>query len=135
MLKRDFDGVAVGTRYGKATEGGLATHDYNVTAGTTWSTGGLIATWTKESNDPIYADQRDFTRMMYGTTTLYQGADLRGGLFSIHQSVGAFIELHLDALMTERDMKKEYGDATTYNQELPATRHSLDSHTTTFMFP
>jgi len=57
-LKRDFNGVAVGTRYGKATEGGLATHEYNATAGTTWSTGGLIATWKKESNDPIYADQR-----------------------------------------------------------------------------
>src|SRR3546814_894219 len=49
MLKRDFDGVAVGTRYGKATEGGLATHDYNVTAGTTWSTGGLIATDRKST--------------------------------------------------------------------------------------
>src|SRR3546814_16105660 len=109
MLKRDFDGVAEGTRDGKATDGGLATQHYNVTAGTTWATCGVIATGTKESNDPIYADQRDFTRMMYGPTTLYQEADLRGGLFSIHQSVGDFIELHLDALRTERDMQTEYG--------------------------
>src|SRR6185312_12817312 len=85
MLKRDFDGVAVGTRYGRAADGGLATHEYNVTAGTTWSTGGLIATWKKESNDPIYSDQRSYTRYMYGPSSLYQAADLRSGLLSAHQ--------------------------------------------------
>jgi outer membrane receptor protein involved in Fe transport len=134
-LKRDFDGVAVGTRYGEATDGGLATHDYNVAAGTTWSTGGLIATWKKESNDPIYADQRDYTRMMYGPTTLYQGADLRSGLFSIHQSAGDFIELHLDALRTERDMQTEYGYSTAYYQYPTETTTFLVSPSVTFLLP
>src|SRR3546814_13330605 len=58
MLKRDFDGVAVGTRYGQAMEGGLATHDYNATADPHWTKGGLMATWTQESNAPIKRDQR-----------------------------------------------------------------------------
>ncbi len=39
ILKSDYDGATVGTRYGAATEGGLVTHEYNVTAGTTWSGG------------------------------------------------------------------------------------------------
>lgn len=135
MLKRDFDGVAVGTRYGKATEGGLATHEYHATAGTTWSTGGLIATWKKESNDPIYADQRDYAKEMYGPTTLYQKADLRSGLLSMHQSLGDSIELHLDALRTERGMQREVGRSTSYNTYPTETTTSLVSPSVTFLLP
>jgi outer membrane receptor protein involved in Fe transport len=135
MLKRDFDGVAVGARYGTATEGGLATHEYNATAGTTWSTGGLIATWKNESNDPIYWDQRDYTRQMYGPTTLYQGADLHSGLISLHQSVGESVELHLDALSTERNMQTQYGYATVYDTYPTRTTTVLGSPSVTFMLP
>lgn len=135
MLKRDFDGVAVGTRYGKATEGGLATREYNVTAGTTWSTGGLIATWKKESNDPIYADQRDYTRRMYEPSTLYQGADLHSGLLSMHQSLGDAIELHLDALRTEREVQKEVGYSTAYYDYPTRTTTFLVSPSITFSLP
>src|SRR6185437_16233903 len=134
-LKRGFDGVAVGTRYGKATEGGLATHEYHATAGTTWSTGGLIATWKKESNDPIYADQRDYTRAMYGPSTLYQGADLRSGLLSMHQSLGDSIELHLDALRTERGIQKENGYSTSYYHYPTETTTFLVSPSVTFLLP
>jgi outer membrane receptor protein involved in Fe transport len=135
MLKRDFDGVAVGARYGTATEGGLATHEYNATAGTTWSTGGLIATWKKESNDPIYADQRDYTQEMYGPTTLYQGADVRSGLLSMHQSFGSSVELHLDALRTERNMQTEYGYSTVYDRYPTQTTTFLASPSVTFLLP
>ncbi|MHC9083913.1 TonB-dependent receptor domain-containing protein [Luteimonas sp. RIT-PG2_3] len=114
MLKRDFDGVAVGMRYGEATEGGMATREYIATAGAAWSTGGLIATWKKASNDPIYSDQRDYTQGMYGQTTLYQGGDVLSGLFSMHQSLGDSIELQLDALRTEREKITQYGYATNY---------------------
>ena len=135
MLKRDFDGVAVGTRYGKATEGGLATHEYNATAGTTWSTGGLIATWKKESNDPIYSDQRAYTKDMYGPSSLYQDADLRSGLLSVHQSFGDSVELHLDALRTERNMQTESGYSTTYYRYPTETTTSLISPGVVFSLP
>jgi outer membrane receptor protein involved in Fe transport len=135
MLKRDFDGVAVGTRYGRATDGGAATHEYNVTAGTTWSTGGFIATLKKESNDPVYADQRDYGRQMYAPTTLYQGADLRSGLLSMHQSLGDSIELHLDALKTERDMQKDIGYSTVYYHYPTETNTFLASPSIVFSLP
>src|SRR5690348_14486182 len=102
ILKRDFKGVTLGARYGSATEGGLTTHEYTATAGTTWTTGGLIAAGEKTSNDPIYADQRDYTQSMYRPSTLWQGNDLRSGLFSLHQSLGDAVELHLDALGNDR---------------------------------
>jgi outer membrane receptor protein involved in Fe transport len=135
MLKRDFDGVAAGTRFGKATEGGLTTREYNVTAGTTWSTGGLIATWKKESNDPLYTAQRDYTQEMYGPATLYQGADVRSGLLSMHQSFGDSVELHLDALQTKRDMQREAGYSTTYQRIPTDTATFLISPSVAFSLP
>ena len=103
ILKRDFDGVTVGARYGGATEGGLTTHEYTVTAGTTWGTGGLIAAGEKSFNDPIYSNQRDYTQSMYQPSTLWQGSNLRSGLFSLHQSLGDAVELHLDAIRNDRN--------------------------------
>jgi outer membrane receptor protein involved in Fe transport len=102
VLKPDFDGVTIGARYGDASEGGLATHEYDATAGTTWATGGMILAGKKASNGPIYSDQRDYTRSMYQPSTLWQGNDLRSGVFSLHQSLGDAVELHLDALRSER---------------------------------
>ncbi|MGH8158498.1 MAG: TonB-dependent receptor plug domain-containing protein [Rhodanobacter sp.] len=104
ILKRDFDGVTVGARYGGATDGGLITREYTATAGGTWATGGLMVAGKKTSNDPIYSDQRDYTRSMYQPSTLWQENDLRSGLFSLHQSLGDAVELHLDALRSERDI-------------------------------
>jgi len=114
ILKRDFDGVTVGARYGGATDGGLITHEYSATAGATWATGGLIVAGEKTSNDPIYSDQRDYTKAMYRPSTLWQGNDLRSGLLSLHQSLGNAIELRLDALKTERDVDQAEAFATTY---------------------
>lgn len=104
ILKRDFDGVTVGARYGGATDGGLITREYDATAGTTWGTGGLIVAGEKTSNDPIYSDQRDYTRSMYRPSTLWQGNDLRSGLISLYQSLGNAVELRLDALGSERNI-------------------------------
>ena len=114
MLKRDFDGVAVGARYGEATDGGLATREYNVTAGSTWSGGGLIATLKKSTNDAIYADQRDYTRDLHESASLYQEADLHSGLLSMHQSLGESIEVYVDALRTKRDKVTTNGYTASY---------------------
>jgi len=134
ILKRDFDGVAVGARYGEAADGGLTTREYTATAGATWSTGGLIATGKKASNDPIYADQRDYTKDIYAPTTLYQDGGLRSGLISAHQSLGS-AELHVDALRTERDMQTEYGYSTVYYSYPTETKTSLIAPSVDFSLP
>ena len=114
ILKRDFDGVTVGARYGGAIDGGLVTREYNATAGTTWATGGLIVAGEKTSNNPIYSDQRDYTQSMYRSSTLWQGNDLRSGLLSLHQSLGDAVELHLDALRSERNIMAAQAYASAY---------------------
>jgi len=103
ILKRDFEGVTLGALYGRATSGGLGTHEYTATAGTTWASGGLIATYKKASQDPIFADQRDYTRVVDDPTTLYGGSDLRSGLISAYQLFGDVAKLSVDALRTDRD--------------------------------
>jgi iron complex outermembrane recepter protein len=104
ILKRDFDGVTVGARYGGATGGGLATREYTATAGTTWASGGLIATLRDADAGPIYARQRSYTKYLSDPYTIYNGGDSRSGLVSVRQSMGDVAELRLDALGTKRDM-------------------------------
>ena len=104
ILKPDYDGVALGARYGGATEGGLATREYTAAAGTTWASGGLIATFEDTDVDPIYTRQRNYTEYLSDPYTIYNGSDSRSGLVSVHQSMGDVAELRLDALRTERDI-------------------------------
>lgn len=109
VLRRDFDGVTLGALYGDSADGGLKRHEYTATAGTVWDSGGLIATFKKSDQDPIYADQRDYTQAMAGPTALYPGSTLRSGLVSAHQSLGDVAELRLDTLRTVREQSTYAG--------------------------
>jgi len=106
ILKRGFNGVTLGTRFGTSADGGLTSRAYTATTGGTWGSGGLIATFEKEHADPINADQRDYTQAMYGQATLYPGHTLRSGLISAHQDLGDNVELRIDALKTDRDISQ-----------------------------
>lgn len=127
VLRREYEGVGVGARYGKATQGGLGSREYHVTAGTTWPSGGLIATYKDASVDPIYSDQRPYTEQLVDPSTLYPGSDLRSGLLSLHQSLGDAVELHLDALRTERDQRHLYNWAGRNSLVTPDTTVSFVS--------
>lgn len=135
ILKRGFDGVTVGTRYGTATDGGLTTREYSATAGTSWDSGGLIATYKDVSTDPISADQRDYTDHMPRPHTLYPGSDLRSGLISAYQSLGDAVELRLDALRTEREQLFYLGQPTLYNEGRVETETSLVAPNAEFFLP
>ncbi|MGN6739120.1 TonB-dependent receptor plug domain-containing protein [Dyella sp.] len=128
ILKRDFDGVALATRYGKATEGGLATREYTATAGTTWASGGLIATFKDVDADPIYARQRSYTKYLFDPYTIYPGSHARNALVSAHQSLGDAAELRLDALRNRRDLTQSLGVSTdSYYRYNPVTSITLVS--------
>ncbi len=126
ILKRDFDGVALGARYGAATDGGLATREYSATAGTYWNSGGLIASYKDVSVDPIHASKRHYSDHLGPPTTIYPGSDLRSGLFSGYQRLGEAVELRLDALRSMRD-QIHYFDLRGINRIAPDTNMSLVS--------
>ena len=134
ILKRDFDGVTVNTRYGRATDGGLATREYGVTAGTYWSNGGLIATYQDVSVDPIYAAEREYTDRLGPPTTIYPGSGLHSGLLSAYQALGDAVELRLDALRTRRDQRYYY-DYLGINRFAPETTTSLVSPSVELTLP
>lgn len=123
ILKRDFDGVTLGALYGDSADGGLERHEYNATAGAAWESGGLIGTFKKSSQDPIYADQRDYTQSMDHPATLYNGSKLRSSLVSAHQRFGEHAELRLDVLRTVREAS--------YFESYPAYHFSGGSEATT----
>lgn len=137
ILRRDFDGVALGARHGMASDGGLTTRDYTATAGTTWNTGGLIATLKNGSTDPIYARQRSYTDHLIEPTTIYPGSRLRSGLLSIHQEIGGLAELRLDALRVEReqDYYYYYGNTVRYNLLTPETTAYFAAPSIEFSLP
>lgn len=135
ILARDFDGVTIGARYGEATEGGLLTREYTATAGTTWTSGGLIATYKDAAVDPIYARQRDYGELLTSPSTLYPESDLHSGLFSIHQSLGDYAEFHLDALRSKRDQRYDMVSSGTNFHATPNTTTSLLSPGIDFSLP
>lgn len=114
VLKRDFDGLTVGTRQGGATDGGLATHEYFATAGATWDTGGFITALQNSSRSPIYADQRNYTKSMYDPTTIYNGSDLYSILVSAHQSLSDSIDFRIDGMHTDRSAESYTGLSSSY---------------------
>lgn len=128
ILRRDYDGATIGARYGAASDGGLGTREYTATAGTTWTSGGVIATYKHASMDPIRSDERDYTEGMLSPSTIYPGSELRSGLLSLHQSLGQVAELRLDALHTGRDqLSYSYysGIGSFYSRFQPQTRTTL----------
>jgi iron complex outermembrane receptor protein len=128
ILKRDYTGAAVGTRYGAAAHGGLTTRAYTATAGTTWSDGGLIATYQYATVDPLPASRRPYTAYMASPTTIYPGSQLRSGLLSGHQALGDTLTLRVDALQTERTQRSySYysGVSSYYSLLMPKTTTTL----------
>lgn len=135
ILRRDFDGVAVGARYGAAIDGGLVTREYTATVGTTWESGGLVATWKKSDNDAIYAAQRRYAQDMYAPSSLYQAGDLRSGVLSAYHALGEIGELRMDALTSDRAITTESAYATNYERSTPETTASLLSPSADIFLP
>lgn len=102
ILKREFEGVSVGARHGGATEGGLTTREYTATAGATWESGGLVATFKDASVDAIEAGQRGYTAHLAAPTTIYPASDTRSGLMHAYQRFGEVAELQLLGVRSER---------------------------------
>lgn len=102
VLKRDYDGAELSTRWGKATEGGFLQRQFTGVAGTTWSGGGFIVSADRSQNTSIEAGQRDYLRSMPADSAIFPASTQTGFLFSGHQQLGEHAELTLDAFHTRR---------------------------------
>jgi outer membrane receptor protein involved in Fe transport len=105
----------------------MSTRSYDITAGTTWSRGGIIATYLDSSADPLRSDQRSYTDYMYAPFTVYPKLDQRSGLLSAHQSIGDSVELRVDALQTKRRQFMQAGFGVVYYDTTTDTTTSFVS--------
>lgn len=122
ITKRDFDGVTASYRIGTATDGGGTERQYGLTAGTTWSTGGVIAAYEHSDIDAIFSHQRAYTQYMQGPNTLLPERSQHSGLLSLYQDIGDAATLNLDTLYTERESLKYFSNSTMRTMEDPRSR-------------
>lgn len=103
ILKRDYDGAEVSARWGEAAQGGFEQQQYTGVAGTTWATGGFIATADFNRNSGVKAGQRDYVTHLPPAMTIYPSSKQFGALFSGRQQIADFAELTIDAFTTNRE--------------------------------
>jgi iron complex outermembrane receptor protein len=125
ILKRDYDGVSVTARAGRATDGGDFQQQYDVVGGTRWSTGGFIATLDYSDSTAIYARQRDYTSYMPDPYTLLPSSSSKAALISGHQDIGSIGSFTLDALYNKRETDLSIFYYSTQRSELDSTNYEL----------
>ena len=90
ILKTDFQGFEIGGRYGQATSDGHAAERSahivgGVSNGKTSMT--ISAEWYKA--DPIYAYQRPYSAVTYGTPTFAGSVNIGGNYYYLDESLGS----------------------------------------------
>lgn len=102
ILKRDYDGVSATARYGATTDGGGEQYQYSMAMGTTWDSGGVIAAYDFEQDDPIEARDRSYTRELYPDSTVYPPLKHQNVVISGHQALTSALTLSADAVYHKR---------------------------------
>lgn len=98
ILRRNYEGLAVASRLGGATDGGYFQQQYNVTGGQRWSGGGLLAVYDYSSNTAITAGSRSYTANMAADATIYPRLARHSALASLFQDIGSTLSIKVDIL-------------------------------------
>src|SRR3546814_20702936 len=110
ILKRDYDGAELTTRYGRATDGGYEQTQVSAVGGETWTTGWLLIAGETTSSSDVLAAQRDYLSYISDPDllTIYPKTSQDGVLVSGHQELGSRTELLLDAFYTKRSIGRAH---------------------------
>ncbi|MDK2758201.1 MAG: TonB-dependent receptor [Blastomonas fulva] len=98
ILKRNYEGLSTTARIGGSTDGGNFQQQFGALAGTSWSTGGVLAAYDLSTNTSILADARSYTASTNPASTILPDMRRHAFLLSAHQTLGANIELSVDAI-------------------------------------
>ena len=102
ILRRNFEGVATSAQIGASTDGGNFRQQFDVVAGTTWATGGLMVAYDFASNSAILARQRAESSPLDPETTLLPAQRRHAATLTFYQELAPGIEIGLDALYSNR---------------------------------
>jgi outer membrane receptor protein involved in Fe transport len=126
ILKHDYRGAEVSVRHATATAGGDTQQQYDAVAGTTWDSGGMLATFDYSKNTMVRARQRDYLRYLPNQeVSIYPQMQQRGGVVSAHQRFGELAELTLDAFYADRDMDELQQSSAGYRRHAPSTIYGV----------
>ncbi len=114
ILKRDYEGMSTTARIGGSTEGGNFQQQFSALAGTSWSTGGVLAAYNVSTNTSIQANARSYTASTNPASTILPDLRRHAFLLSAHQTLGANIELSADAIY--KTGRQRLASAFTLNQ-------------------
>jgi iron complex outermembrane receptor protein len=98
ILKRDYDGVSTTARVGGSTEGGNFQQQFSALAGTSWSTGGILAAYDVSTTSSIKAGARSYAASNNPDSTIFPELRRHAILLSGHQAIGSRVELSADVI-------------------------------------
>jgi len=106
ILRRDYDGAELSTRFGAATQGGGEQQHYSAVGGGRWSSGGIMAALDYNRSTPILARDRDYTSSIDGSQTLIASQQQASAVIAGHQALATGLSVELDAQFTHRTSQK-----------------------------
>lgn len=125
ILKRDYNGASATARYGQAADGGDIQRQYDFVTGTTWSTGGFIATLDAENDSGVKAGQRSYTNNLPPINSLLSTNETRAAVVSLHQDAGPLATFSLDALYHRRAADRDSITGLYYETDIDNADYSI----------
>lgn len=119
ILRRDFEGVTTSGQLGSSTQGGNFRQQFDVVGGTTWDSGGLVASYDFSNNSAIRASQRDFSDPLNPDTNLFPSQRRHAATVSAYQAVSPDLEVSVDALYSNRKSTLQGGLPTSFQIQRP----------------
>ncbi|MGF7170818.1 outer membrane receptor protein involved in Fe transport [Sphingobium xanthum] len=108
ILKRDFEGLSTGARFGASTDGGNQQQQYSVVGGKTWTKGGFLLAYDFERDTPILARQRSYAAEVSRGLTLFPALKRHNVLLSGHQEITTNLTFAIDGLYNKRWSSRFY---------------------------
>lgn len=102
ILRRDYDGLDVGARVGTATGGGGTQQQYSIVGGSTWRSGGVVASYEYSKTDAVLASERDFLAYMPDPTTILPQTRRHAVMMSMNQTLLPGVEVDVDGFFNTR---------------------------------
>lgn len=102
ILRRDYDGLETSARLATSTDGGNFQQQYGALAGTTWSSGGIMAAYEYGSNTAIRAEDRSYARGRSPGLDLFPAMRHHGAVASGHQELVSGLSFEIDGLYNIR---------------------------------
>lgn len=119
ILRRDFEGVTTSGQLGSSTQGGNFRQQFDVVGGTTWDSGGLVASYDFSNNSAIRASQRDFSDPLNPDTNLFPSQRRHAATVSAYQALSPDLEVSVDALYSNRTSTLQGGLPTSFQIQRP----------------